>query len=46
MHTKPTKNETRKVPAGEKVGIATHNISPAFLRLIILSAQADEQKCT
>jgi len=24
-HTKPTKNETRKVPAGDKVGIATHN---------------------
>ena len=24
-HTKPTKNETRKVPTGEKVGIATHN---------------------
>jgi len=24
-HTKPTKTETRKVPAGDKVGIATHN---------------------
>ena len=39
-HTKPTKNETRKVPAGEKVEIATHNtfiltLRPNFLALAL-----------